>query len=422
MSSFILSNKDLEIENLNFLSVKRGPDCTNFCSISGFNIIHNLLDISKNGILHPLNADNITLLFDGEIYGDITLSSIIPLYKEYGKTFVEHINGEYAMVIVDENNGVIYMYSDVFSTKPLFYSIEDRNIGIASYASELKLLGFDNIIRVSPSSYIELNINNYSIQEHKHNKFNFDEYKTSYNDCIAALENAIKIRCNQRCAIPLSSGYDSGAILQWSLLNNIGENSFYHLTNNREDPIVMNERFEKCKNHNFQYKIIDYYKNKSINDLIEFKKISNTMEDFEVYKDYDTVCMLSKLVSIIKKDGYNAIVSGDGAEAIVSNDRKDGSYFYNLEKLPLAFDIYLQEIINEFEYIAGIYGVQVRYPLLDKFFVQEFLNLSPKLKTQKYKSVISEYLHINNLSTQQIKTGMSCSNATHESIKTNFIL
>jgi hypothetical protein len=146
------------------------------------------------------------------------------------------------------------------------------------------------------------------------------------------------------------------------------------------------------------------------------------MEDFEVYKDYDTVCMLSKLVSIIKKDGYNAIVSGDGAEAIVSNDRKDGSYFYNLEKLPLAFDIYLQEIINEFEYIAGIYGVQVRYPLLDKFFVQEFLNLSPKLKTQKYKSVISEYLHINNLSTQQIKTGMSCSNATHESIKTNFIL
>lgn len=44
------------------------------------------------------------------------------------------------------------------------------------------------------------------------------------------------------------------------------------------------------------------------------------------------------------------------------------------------------------EYVGGAYGIETRYPFLDKQVVQEFLNLDKNLKNQNYKSVIHEYL------------------------------
>jgi asparagine synthetase B (glutamine-hydrolysing) len=44
------------------------------------------------------------------------------------------------------------------------------------------------------------------------------------------------------------------------------------------------------------------------------------------------------------------------------------------------------------EHVAGMFGIEARYPFLDKRLVQEFLHLSHKLKNAKYKSVLHEYL------------------------------
>ena len=44
------------------------------------------------------------------------------------------------------------------------------------------------------------------------------------------------------------------------------------------------------------------------------------------------------------------------------------------------------------EYVAGSYGIETRYPYLDKYVVQEFLWLDSKLKNSKYKSVLDNYL------------------------------
>ena len=44
------------------------------------------------------------------------------------------------------------------------------------------------------------------------------------------------------------------------------------------------------------------------------------------------------------------------------------------------------------EYVAGSYGIETRYPYLDKYVVQEFLSLTHTLKNSKYKSVLDEYL------------------------------
>lgn len=411
MCSFIFSNKKLQNEKLNFISAKRGPDYTNVVSVGQFNMIHNLLDISETRTLQPIIQDDITLLFNGEIYNqhlECDTLSIIPLYKEYGENFIEQLNGEYAIVILDKNT--IYLYSDIFATKPLFYCVENNNIGIATYASELKLLGFDKPLRVMASSYIKINLNDYSIKEYSHSKFNLDEYKTTYDDCIKALENSIALRCNKKCAVGLSSGYDSGAILQWSLLNNKTKNSFYYITNNRENETVMFNRFKKCKEFNLQYHIIDYYTNAGINNFIEFKALCGCMEDFENYKSNNTFFMISRLMSTIKHDGFNIFISGQGGDEILSNYVKDTSFFNDLKhQFPWNnfYDGKNRNYIDGLEYIGGCYGIEVRYPFLDKFFVQEFLNLTHHLKTEKYKSVICEYL--GDLSTSIKKIGLACS-------------
>ena len=44
------------------------------------------------------------------------------------------------------------------------------------------------------------------------------------------------------------------------------------------------------------------------------------------------------------------------------------------------------------EYVCGAYGVEGRYPFLDKDLVQEFLYLSSDLKNKSYKSPLSNYL------------------------------
>ena len=49
------------------------------------------------------------------------------------------------------------------------------------------------------------------------------------------------------------------------------------------------------------------------------------------------------------------------------------------------------------EYVGGAYGIETRYPFLDKKVVQEFLNLDVSLKNTHYKSAIYEYLTRNDI-------------------------
>jgi hypothetical protein len=48
------------------------------------------------------------------------------------------------------------------------------------------------------------------------------------------------------------------------------------------------------------------------------------------------------------------------------------------------------------EYVAGSYGIETRYPYLDKHVVQEFLWLKSELKNKSYKHPLDSYLQQNN--------------------------
>jgi len=48
--------------------------------------------------------------------------SLIPLYKKYGNYFTQKIHGEFALCLIDFEEKIIIISSDLFKTKPIFYN------------------------------------------------------------------------------------------------------------------------------------------------------------------------------------------------------------------------------------------------------------------------------------------------------------
>ena len=55
-----------------------------------------------------------------------------------------------------------------------------------------------------------------------------------------------------------------------------------------------------------------------------------------------------------------------------------------------------ESFIAKEEYTASLFGIETRYPFLDKKLVQEFLWLTKNLKNKYYKAPLYHYLKSNN--------------------------
>jgi len=412
MCSFICTTKPITDTRVNLLASKRGPDFTNSVKIDKFNIIHNLLDISKKRIIQPIVKQDSILLFNGEIYEPKTTEdtlSILPIYEEYGERFVERINGEYAIGIIDLAKNIVLLYSDIFATKPLFYSVDETDIGFSSYKSDLELLEFNNIKRVDSSTIIKINLSDHSVTVYKHSSFNLNEYKTEFDDCIAALEDAFRYRIKQETAVGISSGHDSGSILQWSANNNIG-NSFYYVYTKKEDKEIMEYRKALCDIKKLKFKTINYFDNKELFNRFEKSLLITQMEDYDRFKEEPSIFLLSKMMRYIKRDNIDIFISGQGSDEILTNYFTRKNFFRDLKKQFPWRNFYggtNRQYIDQLEYIGGSYGIEVRYPFLDKVFIQEFLSLTKDAKNSVYKSVLNEYLSKNNMPFKIEKVGLS---------------
>ena len=132
-----IENVDHIIEFLKF----RGPDETNIVSINGINFIHTLLSMTGPPTLQPFVGEDeeIVAFFNGEIYnfldfGDYASDGecIIPLYQKYGSEFIKHLDGEFAVVVVDFSEDMLIISTDVFSTKPLWFAKHDLDWAVSS--------------------------------------------------------------------------------------------------------------------------------------------------------------------------------------------------------------------------------------------------------------------------------------------------
>ncbi|CEI94085.1 Putative Asparagine synthetase [Rhizopus microsporus] len=57
---------------------------------------------------------------------------VLPLYEEYGLSFLEHLRGEFAVCIFDSRRNRFIIARDRFGIKPLFYTIQNGTLLVAS--------------------------------------------------------------------------------------------------------------------------------------------------------------------------------------------------------------------------------------------------------------------------------------------------
>jgi len=441
MCSILFSTKPTnDIEDLNYYLKFRGPDHTESKIVNDYLFIHNLLSITGEFTPQPYQDENITLIYNGEIYNYKEFGNyksdgecLIPLYKQYGPDFIKKLDGEFAICLVDFTNQQVIISSDIFRTKPLFLAIDNDKVGCASYKTPLEKLGYKNIEKTKPNTIYTICLKtNKIINQEIIYEFDLTQHKTTYDDWVVAFENSIKKRIkntDKNIFIGLSSGYDSGLIFS-ELIKNKHPFFSFSLMGSENSQIVFDrislknpeaECYTLDKNHqdyNYSHQIIEqntepfYYTIYS--STSNYNEFSTLLINDAGSNNFATVCRAAKTFDC------KICLSGTGADEIISDYGFNGVKMFNHsnfggkfpEDLKTIFpwaSFYgstLESYMAKEEYVGGSFGIEMRYPFLDKNLVQEFLWLHQDLKNREYKAPIHHYFVKNNYPFEkQIKRG-----------------
>ena len=424
MCGIIFTNKKINnLDYINFFCKKRGPDFTTEYKKNNYTFIHNLLQITGKSVKQPFidEKNNIICIYNGEIYNydkdkyDSDGQCIINFYKKYGNDFIRYLDGEFSICLVDFKKNILIFSSDVFSTKPLFYSIEKKYIGISSYYSSLYRLKFKNIMKIPANCTFIYNLNNLQLLE-QNTVYDFDlkQHKTNLKDIFLKLEQSIIKRSkniNKKIFLGLSSGYDSGCIN--CILNKFNINHTIYSIQGSEDIKTLKER-HKIHKFNKEYiinnkKNFHFYK-KFLKENCEFFRYTKSKK-WNTHND-PAASGLALICDKARKNNELIYISGQGADEIISdysiNGKNcgpsnstcfNGKFPNDLNKIfpwKNFFGRMQTDYLMKEELVSGTFGIEGRYPYLDKDFVQEFLWLIPKLKNKDYKYILSEYMKKNN--------------------------
>lgn len=424
MCSILITNKSINEKffDINRLLKLRGPDYTGFYSRDGITFVHNLLSISGKFTPQPFVNNNLVVLFNGEIYNADGYDSdgycLIPRYHLHGERFTQSLDGEFAVCLADFDRRHIILSTDIFGTKPLWFAVNDKNFGISTYRTPLELLGFENICRLKPNTIIKLDLDHLSISEiDSVYTFDLSQHKTVFDDWTRAFEQSIRKRTyslREELFIGLSSGYDSGAIACELDRQNVKYHSYTII--GREPQNIIDQRIRK--NYSLILSTPELFDraHRYIQQNVEpFQyTISSSSSDYnERYldlRDDSGSNGLSIICDKARANGKKIYLSGMGADEIFSDYGFNGQKIYPHSNFGGKFPEDLSTIFpwNSFygssmesyltkeEYVAGAYGIETRYPFLDRAVVQEFLWIKTELKNSAYKSVLDNYLKLNN--------------------------
>ena len=419
MCSFLIYNFLVArtlLDTVNKFLQMRGPDDTNMVTHNGVTFVHNLLHVTGQKTIQPFIDETIFALYNGQIYNYKSFGStyqsdgecLIPLYKIHGPNFIRQLHGEFAIVLFDFEKQRIVMSSDIFRTKPLYYSFSNGQIGIASWPLPLKQLGMKNIKSIPPNTTLVFNLQSRELQSSQ-SVYTFDltQHKKTYDDFLLALKQSIAIRTENTQHVPfitLSSGYDSGTIACELLQQNKIIN-YISLNSTKENLTTIKNRFDLNITGEKTLLERNDYSQKDFDYIVELRK--ECLGHNGITPDW-TANMF--LLTKAKELNYRVHLSGHGSDEIISDysEEKEYSNFYG--KFPSNLAKIFPETptsnakwsnfygrLNEWnlcreEFISSIFSIETRYPFLDKFVVQEFLSLDVELKNRFYKAPLKLYL------------------------------
>jgi len=406
MCSFLVTNKIIDnIDNLNRDLSRRGPDGTKIIKIDGINFVHNLLHITGKRTDQPIVKGNTVMVYNGEVYNFCGDSDTTFVFDSIFKKNIDVINsfdGEYALAIYKDN--ILYLATDIFGTKPLFFAKENNYFGVCSYYSVLKDLGFNNIEKLSSNTILNVN----TLEKTKIHEFNLNQFEETFDVWEKNFLKSIEKRITSKSFICLSSGYDSGALALAAKI--LGKELPYYCIPNKESKEILDLREKFLGKINY-LKIDEREYSKQYNKIANFTD-SYTFKDYNFKADKASIG-LSIIFEAAKNEHLNVNLSGSGADEILTDYGIEGRNVFFMDTTSSLRGIFPDDLTSVFpwynffngrqerylykeESVAGLYGIETRYPFLDRNVVQSFLSLTSALKNREYKSPLAYFFKKHN--------------------------
>ncbi|KAF1964823.1 glutamine-hydrolyzing asparagine synthase [Bimuria novae-zelandiae CBS 107.79] len=346
----------------------RGPDARGYWFSD-----HNRVDLSPEAD-QPFHdtSNNVHAVIVGEFYdwedirADLVAKGhafkshcdseiLIGLYKEYGMSMMEHLRGEFAFVLYDSKNQVIIAARDRYGVKPLFYTVHDGRLLIASemkaflafgwqpewdvqsilesaYLTDIRTL-FQGVQRIQAGRYLSVQsfgaisqMDYWDIEYPKKHEIETRSEEDMIQGVRERLLNAVRVRL--RADVPvgifLSGGLDSSAIA--GMVKHLMVEKGVHLGN--EEAAIANMN---CFSIKFLDEPGDGFDEEPIaqrtSEWLGVKKHVVRMTEDEFVKNYSDaawfceipnmdLCFIGKLVlsRLTREKGVKVVLTGEGSD------------------------------------------------------------------------------------------------------------
>ena len=443
--SFLLTNAAVPPSTfslVNFHLRFRGPDRTRRWrhAPSGLEFVHNLLHMRGPPTPQPLHSADgaVTVLFNGEIYnaGGPEQSdgpAIIDAYRRHGAAdFASHLDGEFAIALVDWERDLLVLATDTFGTKPLWLALGEaaaprRLWGVATYESALQRLGLWGAVQAEPNTVAVRRLSTLALlSERRTRSFDLAQHKDHLEDWTAAFEQAVLKRTRGAAVryrgpagagahvpfIGLSSGYDSGALgcalavlgvphRAYTVLGNEERTVLAHrLAFARERGTLLSHEALELNRSSFAAAQRELYRR-----VEEYRYEPGHAEAPTDLRDDGGAVGLSSVCARARRDGARVYLSGTGADEIISDYGAFGQKLARHSSFGGRFPANLSSVfpwrsffkgtqrayLMKEEMVSGAHGLEGRYPFLDVALVQEYLWLTPRVKNLLYKAPLHAY-------------------------------
>ena len=372
----------------------RGPDNTTTWVNENKTVYlgHNRLSIIdfETGIQPIFNEDkSLAIIVNGEFYNHDAIREnllkegfkfktksdseiLIPLYKKYGIDCLHHLNGEFAFILYDKNENLIFVGRDRFGIKPLHYAVYQGNIFFASEAKALFKMGvpgkinflnciatysllpknnqavFEHIQLVKPGHFLKISLDTLELKEYEYWDLKYPQINSlptkideqAYVDEFKRLfENSVKLRLrsDQPVGCYLSGGLDSSSVI--GVMKKFSNTPVEAFTIEFEDP-QYNEGSIALETSNFvgaKQHILH------INDQILADNFEESIYHVE-QPVLNTHGVAKFLLSKTARDaGMRVILTGEGADELLA-----GYIAFKIDDLNVGTDPKKNDILQEF--------------------------------------------------------------------------
>lgn len=367
-----------------------------------------IVDLSTNGD-QPFFHKNATLICNGEIYNSKQLTEkysfvpksgsdcevILHMYLKFGiKKTVEELDGVFAFVIYDHIRKEFICGRDSYGVRPLFISITNDSVTVAS---ELKCLHGLKNVQIFPNgcfwnsnSFDEIgkNIFNYhkddgtkyftdgssfSSSAHKYINMSLDEIKAEIR---LKLETSVKkrLQSDKKIGCLLSGGLDSSLIT--SLVNKFSRDSLVTYSVGLEGSVDLISARKVAEYLGTEHHEIIFTEKLGLQSIPSVIKATETWDTTTIRASVP-MWIMCKYISENTPE-VKVIMSGEGADEICQGYL----YFHNQpspseghkESVRLLKDLLYFDVLRS-DRSVSTHGLEVRVPFLDKDFVNFYMSI-----------------------------------------------